>query len=106
MNIQQMFFEAYLQMSKSARKSLINGLINKPQKLQFLFTMWIYFSFSLKAFTDNEIIVIGYLFLRNTSHSQTGENCLKLYLVGSLLDKGDGEKDQRQTSDFTLGENS
>lgn len=53
MNIQEMLFEAYLQMSKSAPKSLINGLINKTQKLQFLFTMWIYFSFYLKAFTDN-----------------------------------------------------
>lgn len=33
MNIQQMLFGAYLQKSKSAQKSLINGLINKPQKL-------------------------------------------------------------------------
>lgn len=33
MNIQQMLFIAYLQKSKSAQKALINGLINKPQKL-------------------------------------------------------------------------
>lgn len=33
MNIQQMLFGAYLQKRKSAQKSLINGLINKPQKL-------------------------------------------------------------------------